>query len=549
MSRRRSTLTFDRRAADRPGRRPPAHQGTGNEPSAGPAPDTMLPGIPTEALAGAPVRKRTTAGKPGPAAVPASGIRRPAPAAGPLAHLGVTSDGEDGIGVPRRPDTPPALAHTLRTRHVAMISIGGVIGAGLFVGSSAAIAGAGPGVLLSYILAGVLALLVMRMLGEMAIAEPGAGSFVGHIRRGLGDRAAFVAGWIYWLFWAVVVGAEAIGGAALLALYVPIPRVALDLVLVGLLTGTNLVSVRAYGEFEFWFSLLKIVAIVGFVGLGLAALLGAFGPQFATVRPLWADGGFLPKGLGAVLAIIPTIVFQYTGSEIATVAAAESDDPGRNVARATSTVALRVLLFYISSIAVILCLMPWSAQVPGHSPFVAVMDRLGIPGAGLIMSAIVLVAILSCLNSALYVTSRVLFEMAAHGDAPRWLVRTGPGGVPRRAILAGSGIGVAVAIASTLSPDKVFAFLLNASGALILFDYLLIALAQIRLRTRMERAGRRPTFRMWLFPGLSWATIAVVAGVLVAMAVQPGTRVQIELGSLCVLIFFCIKAILSIKAK
>lgn len=430
---------------------------------------------------------------------------------------------------------PARLSHSLRARHVSMISLGGVIGAGLFVGSSAAIAGSGPGVLLSYLLAGSVALLVMRMLGEMAIAAPGAGSFIGHIRRGLGGRAAFVAGWIYWLFWAIVVAAEAIGGSAILVAWIPLPRTVLDILLVLGMTATNLVSVRSYGEFEFWFSGVKILAIVAFCGLCLAAIGGAFGPGRADPAFLWNHGGFLPHGIGAALAIIPTIVFQYTGAEIATVAAAESDDPGRNVAHATNTVALRVLLFYVGSILLILCVVPWTGLLPGHSPFVAAMVRLGIPGAATAMSLVVLVAVLSCLNSALYVTSRVLFEMAAAGDAPRWLVRTGRSGVPRRATLAGSAVGVAVAIVSAASPDLVFAFLLNASGALILFAYLLIALAQIRLRTMLQRAGLRPAFAMWLFPGLSWATIAIILAVLTAMGFSAATRPQILLGSLTVL--------------
>ena len=428
------------------------------------------------------------------------------------------------------------LAHTLRPRHVTMISLGGVIGAGLFVGSSAAIAGSGPGVVLSYLLAGTVALMVMRMLGEMAIDAPQAGSFIGHVRRGLGARAAFLAGWIYWLFWAVVVAAEAIGGSAILAAWIPLPRTVLDLLLVAAMSATNLASVKSYGEFEFWFSGVKILAIVLFCGICLAALAGAFGPGQASVRNLWAAGGFLPRGLGAALAIIPTIVFQYAGSEIATVAAAESADPGRNVAHATNTVALRVLLFYVSSIVLILCVVPWNQLVPGHSPFVAVMQRLGIPGASTVMALVVLVAVLSCLNSSLYVTSRVMFEMAAHGDAPRWLVRTGAAGVPRRAILAGTAVGALIAIASTISPDRVFAFLLNASGALILLAYLLITLAQIRLRSAQERAGRRPAFAMWLFPYASWATILVILAVLTAMAFNATTRPQIELGSATVLV-------------
>ena len=432
------------------------------------------------------------------------------------------------------PGSGAALAHSLRSRHVAMIAIGGVIGAGLFVGSSAAIAGAGPGVLISYLVAGAVAVLVMRMLGEMALAAPGAGSFIGHIRRGLGPRAAFVAGWVYWLFWAVVVAAEAIGGSSILSGWVPWPRPAMGVALVLGMAATNLVSVRSYGEFEFWFSSLKVLAIVLFCTLCLLAFTRLFGTPGARIDRLWADG-FLPRGAGAVLAIIPTVMFQFTGAEIATVAAAESDAPGRNVAYATNTVAARVLLFYLGSVGLILCVVPWRQLRPGHSPFVAAMHLLGIPGAALAMSVVVLTAVLSCLNSSLYVTSRVLFEMAAHRDAPSWLVRTGAARVPRRAILAGTAVAVAITVASTISPDRVFAFLLNASGALILFVYLLIALAQIRLREAMRRAGTAPAFAMWLFPGLSWATVAVIVAVLVAMAAVPATRPQILLGTLTVL--------------
>ncbi len=451
-----------------------------------------------------------------------------------MSDLAADAANDPGLAAPV-PAPAPALAHSLRARHVAMISIGGVIGAGLFVGSSAAIAGAGPGVLLSYLIAGLVALLVMRMLGEMAIAAPEAGSFIGHVRRGLGARAAFVSGWIYWLFWAVVVAAEAIGGSAILSAWVPWPRPLMSVMLVLGMAATNLVSVRSYGEFEFWFSGFKVLAIVSFCTLCLLAFFGVFGPHAASLPRLWNAGGFLPHGLVAVLAIIPTVMFQFTGAEIATVAAAESDAPGRNVAHATNTVAARVLLFYLGSVLLILCVVPWRQLVPGHSPFVAAMRVLGIPGAALAMSIVVLVAVLSCLNSSLYVTSRVLFEMAAHRDAPSWLVRTGRAGVPRRAILAGTAVALAVTIASTISPDRVFAFLLNASGALILFVYLLIALAQIRLRAAMDRAGATPAFAMWLFPALSWATAAVIVAVLAAMAAVPATRPQIVLGTLTVL--------------
>ena len=420
----------------------------------------------------------------------------------------------------------PALAASLRPRHVAMISLGGVVGAGLFVGSSAAIQLAGPAVLLAYLLAGAISFLMMRMLGEMAVARPGHGSFNGYVRLALGARASFVSGWLYWYFWVIVVGAETIAGASLIHDWIPaLPVWALGLVLISLLTLSNLMSVRSYGEFEFWFSLLKVAAIALFV-LGGAAWIAGSTMQHAAAN-LTGRGGFAPHGWLAVLATVPVVVFSLTGSEIASIAAAESDDPPHNVARAARNVALRIVMFYVAAILVILCIVPWSGIRSGHSPFVAAMDVMGLPGGQTVMRLIVLVAVLSCLNSGLYVTSRILRELAAQGDAPAALVRTGARQVPIRAILTGSGFGFAACIASIISPDLVFAFLLNTSGAVILVIYAMIALAQIRTRRAMQARHETPRFAMWWFPWLSYAAIGSMLSVLVAMAILPAQRVEV----------------------
>ncbi len=435
--------------------------------------------------------------------------------------------------VPADRDASPRLAASLQPRHVAMISLGGVVGAGLFVGSSTAIQNAGPAAMLAYLLAGAISFLMMRMLGEMAVARPGHGSFNSYIRLSLGPAASFVSGWLYWYFWLIVVGAETIAGASLIHDWTPVAPVwAIGLVLITLMTLTNLMSVRSYGEFEFWFSLLKVGAIALFVAGG-AAWMAAASPHPA-LSNLTAHGGFAPHGLLAVLATVLVVVFSLTGSEIASIAAAESDDPARNVARASRTVALRILMFYIAAIFVIVCIVPWTDIRSGHSPFVAAMDVMGVPGGRAVMRLIVLVAVLSCLNSGLYVTSRILRELAAQGDAPAALVRTGARQVPIRAILTGSVAGFGASVASIISPDLVFAFLLNTSGAVILVIYAMIAAAQVRARRAMQARHETPAFAMWWFPWLSYIAIAAMASVLVAMAILPAQRAQVTASLLSV---------------
>ena len=423
-------------------------------------------------------------------------------------------------------DTVPAPGHRLgrglRPRHVSMIAIGGIIGAGLFVGSSTAIATVGPAVVLSYALAGLLVLLVMRMLSEMAVATPGVQSFSEFARLGLGHWAGFMSGWLYWFFWDVVVAIEAIAGAKIVHGWLPQFAVwQIGMALVAVLTGVNLMSSRAYGEFEFWLSSLKVAAIIAFIAIA-ARYLAVDGHLGAAADNLAASGGFMPHGPLSVLGGITSVVFALCGCEIVTVAAAETADPERTVARMTSTVATRIVVFYLLSIALIVAIVPWTAVRPGLSPFATALAAMGIPGAATIMTVVVLVAVLSCLNSGLYVTSRVLFVLADRGDAPRALVALDRRRTPVRAILAGSVFSYVALAASVLSPDGVFNFLVNGSGALMLVLYLLTAVAQLRLRCRLEReAPARLRVRMWLHPWGSWLTIGGMIIVLLAMALTP----------------------------
>jgi L-asparagine transporter-like permease len=303
------------------------------------------------------------------------------------------------------------LSRSLENRHVTMITIGGVIGAGLFVGSSAAIAAAGPAIIFSYVLAGALVYIIMRMLGEMAGA------------------------------WA----------------------------------------------------------------------LGFTSPSGPTLGNLTAHGGFAPKGWTPVFAAVATVFFSITGSEIATVAAAESKEPSKAIVKMGTSIAWRLLLFYVASVFLIVCVVSWPEVKPGQSPFTLALNTMGFGWASTAMSVVILTAVLSCLNSAVYVSSRVLYALADKGDAPRWLVEVNARRVPARSIMIGAVAGVIGVVVAKVSPQVVFAFLVKATGTIIVFLYLMTAFAHILLR-RAHPETERQSVKVWLFPWLSYLAIAGLRG-------------------------------------
>ena len=416
-------------------------------------------------------------------------------------------------------DTEHELGRGLKHRHMTMIALGGIIGAGLFVGSSAVISTTGPGAVVSYLAAGVLVVLVMRMLGEMAVANPSVGSFADYTRSALGNWAGFSTGWLYWYFWSIVLAVEAVAGAEILQRWIDAPTWLISLVLMALLTGTNLFSVRSYGEFEFWFASIKVAAIVAFILVAVAWLFGLGGGDSPGLSNLTSEGGFAPAGVITLLSGVVVVIFAFVGAEIVTIAAAESEQPEEAVARAVRSVVYRVLLFYVLSIFLLVAVVPWDQVASGDSPFIAALDKIGIPGSADVMNAIIVTAVLSCLNSGLYTGSRMLFALARRGDAPKGLLDVNRRGVPVKAILLTTAIGFLSTILAWLSPDTVFLFLVNSSGAVALFVYLLVAVAQLRMRRQLEReAPERLKVRMWLYPWLTWLSIVAIVAVIASMA-------------------------------
>ena len=416
----------------------------------------------------------------------------------------------------------------LKPRHLSMIAIGGVIGAGLFVGSGVVINTVGPGAFLTYAVTGVLIVMVMRMLGEMATANPATGSFAEYARQALGGWAGFSVAWLYWYFWVIVIGFEAVAGAGILQRWLPsIPLWLMSLVLLLLMTGSNMFSVRSYGEFEFWFASIKVLAIGVFLACGSLFVLGLWPGRRLDFSNLTAHGGFFPKGVGAIFSGIVVVIFSMVGAEIATIAAAESAEPERSIAKATNSVVIRILIFFVGSVFLLAVILPWDSTRVGSSPYVSAFQDMGLSGAADIMNAVVLTAVLSCLNSGLYTASRMLFVLAGQGQAPRRLLDVNRRGVPVAAILSSTLVGYACVVAAYVSPKTVFLFLLNSSGAIILFVYLMICASQLVMRRSLP--PERLRVKMWFYPVLTLLTIAAMVGVLVSMGVRTDTRSQLLL--------------------
>ncbi|MEU5805619.1 amino acid permease [Streptomyces sp. NPDC047718] len=453
-------------------------------------------------------------------------------------------------GGPELPSEP--LSHSLKQRHLTMLGLGGVIGAGLFVGSGAGIGIAGPAIICSYLLAGALAMLVMRALGEMSAALPASGSFSVYAERALGRWAGFSAGWLYWFLLVVVLAVEATGAAKIAHGWVPaVDQWLWVLLFMVVFTVSNLAAVKNFGEFEFWFAALKVGAIVLFLILGTLAIFGLL-PDTDPVGMdnLTGNGGFLPAGAAGVIAGMLAVIFAFGGLEVVTIAAAESDDPARSVARAVRSAVWRILFFYVGSMLVIVTLLPWDSLKPGQSPYVAVLDSIGIPGAGQIMNIVVFVALLSALNANLYGSSRMVFSLAERGEAPTALLKVSRGGVPRRAVVASVAFGFVSVVLNLLWPDTVFLYMLNAVGAVLLFVWALIAVSQLRLRRELERdMPERLTLRMWCFPYLTWVALLAMAAVLVLMLFDDGARPQLLWSSGAAAVVLVVAWIREVRAR
>ncbi|KKI22396.1 MULTISPECIES: amino acid permease [unclassified Leucobacter] len=433
--------------------------------------------------------------------------------------------------VPTITTTTKGLQPGLTRRQISMMGLGGAIGAGLFVGSGQAIGIAGPAVIVSYLVAGTLVVLVMAMLAEMVAANPSSGAFSSYAQKAMGRSVGSAVGWLYWIQLVVVIAAEATGAAGIVAHRFPgLPDWVWVLVFVVALTAVNLLGVRNYGRFEFWFATIKVAAIIAFLVVGVLAIVGLIpGTPAAGVGNLVDHGGFAPTGITGIAGALLIVVFAFGGTEVVAIAAAESDNPARNIRRIVREVMVRILVFYVGSIFVIVAVLPWNDAAVLAGPFSAVLDTLRIPGVGLVMDLIVIVALLSAMNANIYGASRMIFSLSERGLAPFVLMRTSERGVPRFAVLASVAFGFVTVILNWIWPEQVLPALLNVVGSTLLVMWAATALAQLILRRRADAAGEALPMRMWGFPWLSGAALVLLAGIIVLAMFNEGARTQLLL--------------------
>ncbi|GAB0114949.1 amino acid permease [Acidisoma sp. C75] len=412
----------------------------------------------------------------------------------------------------------------LSNRQIQMIAIGGAIGTGLFLGAGARLQLAGPALALVYLVCGILAFLILRALGELVMHRPTSGSFVSYAREFMGERASYVAGWLYFLNWAMT-GIVDITAVALYMHYWPafgpVPQWVFALIALVIVTATNLVGVRWFGELEFWFALLKVAALAlfllfGVVVLGAGLKVGGHHPGLAMISH---QGGIFPHGLLAAVVLTQGVIFAYAGVEILGVAAGEAQNAREILPRAINSVIWRIAIFYVGSVVLLVLLLPWTAYKAGQSPFVTFFHAFGIEGTGSVMNVIVITAALSSLNSGLYSTGRVLRSLAIGGSAPPLLARLNGQAVPYCGILVTVVVYAIGVLLNYLVPSQVFELVLNVASVGVLSTWAFILLCQLRLRASIERGENKPVaFRMPLSPYSSWVALACLAAVVVLMA-------------------------------
>ncbi|WP_033295444.1 amino acid permease [Amycolatopsis jejuensis] len=421
----------------------------------------------------------------------------------------------------------------MKNRHVTLLAIGGCIGASLFVGIGEVVRAAGAGAILSYVLGGAIVFFVMRMLGEMALARPGLGSFVDYAKEGLGAWAGFSVGWMYWYFFIGVIAFEAVVAGQIVGAWVGAPSWLCSLVIMIVFVGLNLYSARTFGESEFLLASVKIGTIVVLVGGALLFIFGLLpGAHFVGVTNL-THAPFLVGGFGPVVQGLVTAVLSYFGTEIAVIAAAESENPGRSVIRTTRMAAWRIILFFVGSVVALLLVLPFPEIPPDSSPFAAAFAKIGIPYSAEIVDVVVLVAVLSIVNSSIYACSRTLFRLSANGWAPAAVTRRNRRGVPWRAVLLSGIGGVLGAAINFFASEKAFAFILDSAGAVALIVYTFICLSQVGMRKRLtaDEVARLPV-RMWAHPWLGLLCALALIGTDIIMLVYPDTRLQAGLSLL-----------------
>ncbi|MBD9512274.1 amino acid permease [Pseudomonas sp. PDM22] len=429
------------------------------------------------------------------------------------------------------------LKRGLKNRHIQLIALGGAIGTGLFLGSAGVLQSAGPSMILGYAIGGFIAFLIMRQLGEMIVEEPVAGSFSHFAHKYWGGFAGFMSGWNYWVLYILVGMSELTAVGKYIQFWWPdFPTWATAAVFFVLINAINLFNVKAFGETEFWFAIIKVVAIIGMILLGVWLLASGNGGPQASVSNLWAHGGFFPNGWKGLVMVLAIIMFSFGGLELVGITAAEASEPKKVIPKAINQVIYRILIFYIGALAVLLSLYPWDALLQSinsagdpysGSPFVKVFSLLGSEYAAHILNFVVLTAALSVYNSCVYCNSRMLFGLAEQGDAPRAFAKVDDRGVPLLAIGVSAFITLACVVVNYVIPHQALELLMSLVVAALVINWAMISLAHMKFRKAMVAKGVQPFFRALWYPYGNWLCLAFVVFILGIMLQIPGIDVSV----------------------
>lgn len=432
------------------------------------------------------------------------------------------------------------LKRDLANRHVQLIAIGGTIGTGLFLGSGKAIQLAGPSIIFAYLIVGIALFFMMRALGELLLSKAGYQSFTDIAEDYLGPRAAFVTGWTYWFCWIMTAMADVIAVGVYVQYWFDIPQWVPALVCLLLLLGFNLLTVKLFGELEFWFALIKVVTILALIVIGAVLLVVGFQTDegAVSVNNLWEHGGMFPNGVTGFLLSFQMVVFAFVGVELVGVSAAETSNPRKNIPSAINKIPFRILFFYVGALIVLLCINPWTQLNAAESPFVKTFSLIGIPLAAGIINFVVLTSAASACNSGLFSTSRILFTLSKSDQAPAPFRKLTKNHVPGNALWISALVVSAGALLSKLIPEQAFGIVTTISAICFIWVWSVILICHIKYRKNRPDLHEKSAFKAPLAPFINYAVLTLFGLILIVMLVADATRPALLLTPLWFILLF-----------
>lgn len=432
------------------------------------------------------------------------------------------------------------LKRGLSNRHVQLIAIGGTIGTGLFLGSGKAIQLAGPSIIFAYLIVGLAIFFVMRALGELLLSKAGYQSFTDIAEDYLGPRAAFVTGWTYWFCWIMTAMADVIAVGVYVQYWFDIPQWIPAIICLIILLGLNLLTVKLFGELEFWFALIKVITILALIGIGVILLVMGFKTDAGTVtiQNLWEHGGLFPNGISGFLLSFQMVVFAYVGVELVGVSAAETSNPEKNIPSAINKIPLRILFFYVGAIIILLCVNPWTELNAAESPFVKTFSLVGIPIAAGIINFVVLTSAASACNSGMFSTSRILFNLSKNDQAPLHFAKLNKNHVPSSALWISVLVLLVGALLSKLIPEQAFGIVTTISAICFIWVWGVILICHLRYKKTRPQLQARSKFKAPFTPFINYAVLTLFAMILIIMLVAEETRPALLLTPIWFILLF-----------